>query len=473
MRKRHFLPVLTLFVLHSSVLAQSDSGARDSEGRRTGPWKVYLGGSLNHIVEYKAGLREGKYTGYYGDAIVERGQYAADMRTGEWTRYLEGGSLREKGKYVNGKQSGPWEFYNENGTLRSITNYLDGKKSGLYQSFWVGTIPDEKGNYLEDKKIGEWVKYDYKHETKETFLRYRGSYGKGEVKVGKWEEYRYLSEQLDKLETFDNQGVLNGLYEDYDYSGRLVAKGEMSAGERNGTWTLGEDDGETKITVTYTNGMKNGPYEKTDRFNSLKEKGAYKDDKKDGAWEEVDYSGIVGKGSYSSDKKIGSWGYYHPSVTTHPVLTVEYAPAGVERSRKQYDEQKNLVKDISYNASDGSKSYKGYYPTGQVYEEGRLVADKQEGVWKQYYEDGTLGVIKNFTAGAMNGEFQQFYPSGQIKMTLTFQNGLLWNMIEMKDVNGNKLDGGSLKNGTGTFISYDDNGTLQQVQNVVDGQVQQ
>lgn len=463
---------IVLILTNLNVIAQKDSGARDSEGRRTGLWKVYLAGSLNHIVEYKEGLRDGKYTGYYGDAIVERGQYKDDKRVGEWTRYLENGNIRKQGNYINGKKSGSWEFYNENGTLRSITNYLDGKRSGLFQSFWLSTIPDETGNYLEDLKIGEWTKYDYRHETKETFLRYSGTYGKGEIKIGRWEEYKYLSDQLDKLETFDDQGIPSGPYEEYDYKGRVKAKGNMLEGKRNGTWTLLENDGEYKITITYDKDIKNGLYEKKDRFNNLLEKGTYIEDQKDGAWEEPDYSlNAMCKGDYSAGIRVGFWEFYHRGVT-YAFLQIEYGPEGVERNRKQFNEQNVLAMEISYNDSDGSKSYKAYYPGGSLYEEGRLINDKQEGVWNQYYEDGALGIVKNFTNGVINGEFKQLYPNGNVKLRLDFLNGRIWNVIEMRDINGNSLDSGSLKNGNGTLISYDDNGNLQQVQNIVDGQVQ-
>lgn len=467
--------ILFLFsFLNLAAFGQSRSeGNHDSQGRRTGVWKEYYGSRLDNETTYKEGKREGAFKTYWrSGSVFQIGQYKADKSTGEWTLYHENNKIKEKGHYLNGKKTGSWRYYNKRGTLRSVTNYLEGKKSGLYQSFWKDGVPDEKGNYLKDKKIGDWIKYDYNRKTDESFLRYKGTYASGGKKIGRWEEYRYLSGQLKKLETFNDQGVLNGPYEEYDFSDRLVAKGEMLMGKRNGTWELRENDGEYKVTVTYIDDIKNGPYEKKTQQNSLIEKGNYKNDLKEGYWEEVDNAGIKGKGKYILDKRIGQWEFFHPSIKSHPVMLIEYNNDGMELTRKQFDDQNTLLLDLSYNTADASKSYKAYYPDGSLKTEGKYVNDKQEGVWRDYYPNGSLGLAKSFSNGVMEGELKQLYPDGKVKVRLSFSNGLLWNLLEMNDINGQPLDGGTLKNGNGTFISYDDNGKLQQVQNIVNGQVQ-
>ena len=401
--------VITL-ILITSFVANGQSrfdGNQDSQGRRTGVWKKYYGNRLESETNYKSGLREGSHKDFWRSGYVYQvGQYASDKRVGQWTLYHdETTQIKEQGRYLNGLKSGSWKYYTKKGTLRSVTNYLAGKKSGLYESFWKANVPDEKGNYLEGKKIGDWIKYDYKRETNESFLRYKGTYGKGEIKTGRWEEYRYLTDNLKKVETFNDAGVLNGPYEEYDYSNRLIAKGDMRLGKRNGTWSLRENDGEYKKTITYSDGIKNGPYEKQTRFNKLIDKGSFQNDQKSGYWEETDNSGIKNKGKYSADKKVGKWEVFHPEVTTHPVIVLEFSPEGLELTRRQYNQENSLLMEVTYNAVDGSRSYKSYYPDATLKADGKIVNEKQQGPWKDYFPDGTVAVFKNYSNGVMTGEF--------------------------------------------------------------------
>ncbi len=475
MIQKTLLLALLLTISSLDVYSQQrEVGERDNQGKRTGVWKIYFGNRLDSETQYKAGIKEGSYKNYWRSGpVLQIGQYTNDKRTGQWTLYYEKkGKVNEQGSYLNGKKTGTWRVYKENGELRSSSKYLDGLKSGLYESFWNGTLPAERGNYLENKKIGEWTKYDYKFKTKETFLRYKGTYGKGGIKIGRWEEYRLWSDQLHKLETYNDQGVLNGQFEEYSVSGYILKKGNMQLGKRNGTWTLSENNGEDKITVTYLNGVKSGPYLKKSRTNRLIAKGAFLNDKKDGLWEEVDFNGLTGKGKYKADNKVGPWEIYHPSVTSHPILKMEYNSAGLELSRKQFNENNQIVMDIGPSDLNGAKPYKAYYADGTLKVEGQVKNEKQDGVWKEYHPNGNIGIVKNVSNGLLDGEFQEFYANGQIKLRFSFSNGKLWNILEMNDINGVKLDGGTLKNGNGTIIIYDQNGNLKQVQNVIDGQVQ-
>ena len=62
-----------------------------------------------------------------------------------------------------------------------------------------------------------------------------------------------------------------------------------------------------------------------------------------------------------------------------------------------------------------------------------------------------------------NGVGYYYYSNAQLKKVLHFENNLLINCREYYDKNANLLPIGTLKNGNGTFFSYDENGLNKQI----------
>ncbi len=436
MNRKVLLIIFTLFISSLNLYAQKrEVGKKDSQGKKTGLWKVY---------------------------------------------YEKSEKIKAQGNFLDGRKTGLWNYYTSKGKWNGSANYLDGKRSGLYQLFWLNKngdqLPKEKGNYLNDKKFGEWITYSTNW--KQSFIRIKGTYAKGGIKTGRWEEYKRNSDQLIKLETFNEQGVLNGSYEERKSNGELKVKGNMLSGKRNGSWILMKNNGneKEKMSITYSNGIKNGLFEvRDDRSNTLIQKGNYQNDQKTGFWESRGSKNIA-KGNYRADKKVGLWQYFKRSITTnHPTETAEYASSGTEyiMSLKRFDKNNKLVLDVSHNPSEnGDKSFKQYFPDGTLRVKGQLKYEKKQGPWEEYYPNGSLGTLKNYSSGKLNGIAKVLYPNGIVKERINYVNGSIGNVLEMNDINGKKLDPGSLKNGNGTLIIYHDNGTLNKILNIVNGKVQ-
>lgn len=72
-------------------------------------------------------------------------------------------------------------------------------------------------------------------------------------------------------------------------------------------------------------------------------------------------------------------------------------------------------------------------------------------------------------SGKLDGIQKYFYPNGNIFAEYDFVSDKLWNVITLKDLDGNLLTHGNLKDGNGTLIIYDDNSRILKKQNYVTG----
>lgn len=59
------------------------------------------------------------------------------------------------------------------------------------------------------------------------------------------------------------------------------------------------------------------------------------------------------------------------------------------------------------------------------------------------------------------GDYKRYFPDGSLSYSYKYNNGLPWEVLEVYDVFGEKKDGGTLKNGTGTLITYDKYGNKE------------
>ena len=81
---------------------------------------------------------------------------------------------------------------------------------------------------------------------------------------------------------------------------------------------------------------------------------------------------------------------------------------------------------------------------------------------KSFYEDGKLMEEIYFKDGKYDKTRKYYHPNGQLWIEQEYKNGLRWNVIANYDAKGNKRDAGTLKNGNGTVILYNDDGTVRE-----------
>ena len=78
--------------------------------------------------------------------------------------------------------------------------------------------------------------------------------------------------------------------------------------------------------------------------------------------------------------------------------------------------------------------------------------------------------------GIRNGIANWYYKNGQLKLSVLYKysekgdfGGLRWEVLSMFDIDGNSLEKGTLKDGNGTWKTYDKNGKLESIKSYTNG----
>lgn len=91
---------------------------------------------------------------------------------------------------------------------------------------------------------------------------------------------------------------------------------------------------------------------------------------------------------------------------------------------------------------------------------------------KRFYESGHLMEELTMINGKFHGTRKYYHPNGTLWSVEEYKNGMPWNAIANYTDKGIKRPHGTLRNGTGTLIFYDENGAVSETLNYVNGQQQ-
>jgi len=198
--------------------------------------------------------------------------------------------------------------------------------------------------------------------------------------------YRIMDQGGRRLNVTLNQGVLDGVYEEYYANGNLYTTGRYVNGKKEGEWTVYSENGKVWKKYQYKNDNLNGRY--------------------------ISYYGNTGMqeivGDYLDGKATGTWTYY-------------FQNGSIEKRENYIDGKKNGLftewysngnKKSEINYVDGEVNGKVtvYYSNGRVFYEGNLQGNS--GSIKGYYTDGSLGFSGNLTNRKRTGTWTYYTKSG-------------------------------------------------------------
>lgn len=101
-------------------------------------------------------------------------------------------------------------------------------------------------------------------------------------------------------------------------------------------------------------------------------------------------------------------------------------------------------------------------PNGKVAEETTIANGFPNGPAKKYYEDGTLQDEVTLLNGLPNGLRRYYYPSGKVWIETEMKRGKPWTVIANYTEAGQMRDAGTLKDGNGTLIFYNQDGSVRE-----------
>ena len=169
------------------------------------------------------------------------------------------------------------------------------------------------------------------------------------------------------------------------------------------------------------------------------------------------------EGEYVDGKKNGNWDYYVVEDITF---------------------KKILHKQLNFNNGVSEGKYNYFHLNKKIAREGTWLNLKQNGIVKTYYENGKLKrtefyknnlregksvdfylnrkvqLERNYKNNTINGVCRVYHDKGQLWTERIYNNGLIMNVSFNYDVNGNKKEKGTLKDGNGTLLLYNKKGML-------------
>ncbi|UYQ94947.1 toxin-antitoxin system YwqK family antitoxin [Chitinophaga horti] len=181
---------------------------------------------------------------------------------------------------------------------------------------------------------------------------------------------------------------------------------------------------------------------------------------------------LLAEQTYKNDKLNGTWKYYNLKGTVVRLQTFkDDSLHGL--SRDYWIDGVKVMNEFEFFNGRGKYIERGFHKNGNVSEEVTFINGIQEGEMKIYYETGVLQDQFNVKNGKRDGLRTYYYPNGKPWIQVIFKDGNQWTVVANYDSKGNKRNAGTLKDGDGTLIMYDDDTTVRETVTFKGGQPQQ
>ena len=131
---------------------------------------------------------------------------------------------------------------------------------------------------------------------------------------------------------------------------------------------------------------------------------------------------------------------------------------------------KTIMNEQEYFNGRSKHTDREFFNNGKVKSEIPVENDQLNGTGKKYYEDGTLQEVANFKNGVFHGSQKYYYPNGQLWSDLIYKDGKCWEAIANFTEKGVRRDAGTLRNGNGTVIYYNEDGSVREIQKYQNGE---
>lgn len=115
---------------------------------------------------------------------------------------------------------------------------------------------------------------------------------------------------------------------------------------------------------------------------------------------------------------------------------------------------------------------KKYYDNGNLmseYQTARFDKEIRNGFYKTFNPDGTLVFEGNYRKDKLNGLNTWYYDNGNLHYRAKYNQDRLWNVLDYRDIEGNKLEFGQISRGEGKIFIYDEHGEIEAEGNVKNG----
>lgn len=433
-------------------------------GKPDGYWKNYYeDGTLKSVGKRLYYELDSIWNFYHSDGqLAEAITYRNDKKNGYSSTYdfyytsdsVKIYYLTSRELYLNGQKEGMSYYYDTVGYLRFEYQYKNGVKSGRAREFNKDSLAINLFNYYngyriesekinrfnsEKKKHGKWIEF-YPNGNKKTEFNYfngilhgiyreydlsekmivERKYVNGEIFVPKPEDEIVLKAEVKKL--YHENGKIQyegafledmpvGIHKEYDTNGKLTKVKEYTSQ----SILLGEG-------LFDTNGNRTGEWKLFDEYNDyFYAIGNYVEGKRDGIWKYYYKDGkLEMEGFFNQDKPDREWIWYYPNGIKK--REEAYLKGKLEGLYVEYDSIENVILKGEY--FDDVRTGEWFYAVGDIIEEGSYELGEKDGEWKHYYsETGQLRFIGKYRKGDADGTHKWYYPNGNIELIGEYRVG--------------------------------------------------
>lgn len=245
---------------------------------------------------------------------------------------------------------------------------------------------------------------------------------KGHATVAYVDVYSPREQDFYKIDKNGNIVTENNIKRYSHKNGATSAKGKEINGKKIGEWKFYSTSSCLTSIVNYNNdGIAEGDYKRFFCF-------------KYGHGENMYNNYLSQTGNYKNGKQDGLIVFYNPN-NGKPTHTEFWENGVFKRVKDIYDYNGNLVSSTGTGTVNLYKEDSKYLTAKLEYQNGH-----RAGVCVWYHPDKTTSQVRQ---------------KALYKYDANDVNGLRWEIIEINDYNGKPIPQGTLKNGNGTWISYD------------------
>lgn len=428
----------------------------DRHGVQHGITRIYYSnGKLLMEVLYKDGLPWEMISAFGRDGKpVNKG--TLKNGTGTMPELSELGTVVQMTELRDGYNDGTVTTYYLNGKISSVATYSKGRLVGVQKMY------NKDGSLLCEFQPAEDDKYDLQ----------KNYYPNGqlicemELSRDKIWNIKALYDTAGKPLDFGSYKNGTGELRSYDDSCRLVSVAHYNEGKQDGLSKTFYPNGKLHIEEYFNRGLRDGLRKQYAPDGTLLLQQNYSHGMLNGV-SEFYRKGKALYSLYFVDDRL--WNVI--SMTDDKGMPMDYGNIKDGCGHfKMYDDSLRLVSDCEYKFGLQHGTTIVYYPEGKKRAEYNFVMDNMEGKQRSFRKSGALLAVYMTHEGDYDGTMTIYHDNGKVWTRRIYVNGLLWNVEMNNDANGNPMNKGTIKNGTGTMLRYDEKGKLIYTYEFLNGQ---
>ncbi|OSZ80930.1 hypothetical protein CAP36_06735 [Chitinophagaceae bacterium IBVUCB2] len=138
-------------------------------------------------------------------------------------------------------------------------------------------------------------------------------------------------------------------------------------------------------------------------------------------------------------------------------------------TRNYWIDGKSVMDEVDYFNGRNKFIKRDFYKNGKVKSEIPIENKRLNGIGKKYYENGNTQEVAVFKNGDFDGSNKYYHENGQLWNEIIYKGGKHWKVISNYKKNGDTRSPGTLTNGNGTIIYYNEDGSIRETLNFING----